>query len=69
MERRIGGAGEADGILIVPVARLIIAVEEDFGFINAAVQKTPDAAAGMMVLAQLVDEMLTVDIVEVKISA
>ena len=70
VERRVAGAGEAYRILIVAIAGLIVAVEEYLGLVYTAVKQTVyAAAAGMVILAKLVDKVLLVDIVEIAVAA
>lgn len=70
MERRVICTDEVYRILIIAVARFILAVEEYLSFINAAIQKSVYAASsGVMILAKLVDKVLFIDIVEIQISA
>ena len=69
VERRILSASERNAVLVVAVAGIIIAVEEHFHFIDAAIQQSPNAlTAGVVILTDLVDQILTVDISQIKIA-
>ena len=70
VEGRVVGAGEAYRVLVVAVAWLIVAVEKHLGLIYASVKQTVHAlSAGMVILAQLVDEILLIYIVQITVAA
>ena len=69
VERWVSGAGEADRILIIAVAGLVVAVEEYLGLVDSAVKQTVYASAGVVILTELVDKVLLVDVVQIKIAA
>jgi len=67
MEGRILQTGEADTVLIVAVAGIVVAVEEHFHFIHTAVQQAVNTlTACMMILTDLIDQRLLVDIIQIK---
>ena len=70
MEGRIVLTREGDIVLIITVARVIVAVEEHLHLVDATIEKSPDAlAAGVVILADLLDQILLIDIVEVEVTA
>ena len=66
MERRIFIAGVADRISVVSVIGVIIAVEEHFHLVYAAIQQTVNTPGSrVMICAEFVDQILFSDVIEV----